>query len=236
MWLLDSSSFSAAELAGFVRRLGPEEADRYRRFIREQRQRQFLLGRMLLRFAVAQSTGLPASAIAVSERHADAPQLVLPQSRIVPPAFSLSHSGKWIACAVSSDTLLGLDIEVADPKRDLIGISRSVFRAEESAWLEQQPPELRVAAFYRLWNLREALFKLFSNAGDGSRIPDLLDGGQGVMRDGSGWFSHQMRHPEFFCIVCSMHALPGSLEPVEVSPAALSAAFDPALAERDSVG
>lgn len=236
VWLLDSSRFGAEEFASFAQRLGTQETARYRHFVREQRRRQFLLGRMLLRFAIAKLTALPASAIAVSERHADAPQLILPHINNAMPAFSLSHSGKWIACAVSGDTLLGLDIEIVDPKRDLIGISRSVFRLEEIAWIEKQPPKSRVAAFYRLWSLREALIKLFSNAGDSGRIPDLFENGEKVVGNGSGWYSHDLHHPEFSCVLCSAKALVSPPEPVEVSPEVLSAAFDPALPERDPAG
>lgn len=236
VWLLDSSRFSEEEIDGFAQRLGPQETARYHHFVRKQRQRQFLLGRMLLRFAVSKLTALHASAIAVAERHANAPQLILPHSHNATPAFSLSHSGKWIACAVSSDNFLGLDIEIVDPKRDLIGIGRSVFRLEEIAWLEKQPPQSRAAAFYRLWSLREALIKLFSNAGDAGRIPGLLEDGERVVGNGIGWHRYFLHHPEFSCVLCSVEALTGPPEAVEVFPAALSAAFDPALPERDPAG
>lgn len=233
---MDGSRFSDEDLVFFASKLGTSETDRYRRFARTERQRQFLLGRMLLRFAISDLMALPASAIAVKEQPGEAPQLILPHSNNALPAFSLSHSGKWVACAASRDTLLGLDIEVINPQRDLIGISRSIFRPDELAWLEQHSPELQVAAFYHLWSLREALFKLLSNAGIADRFPELLNAEQKIACDGNGWHSHEFSHPEISCVLCSAHGLswPRNRMPCEISPEALLAAIATARADNES--
>ena len=60
LWLLDGSRVTEDDVAFFVQQLGAGEANRYGRFKRKERKRQFLLGRMLLRFAVSRlhvSTG-----------------------------------------------------------------------------------------------------------------------------------------------------------------------------------
>lgn len=233
IWLVDGNRFSDAEYAFFAQKLGSSETDRYRRFLRAERQRQFLVGRMLLRFAIGNLMTLPPATIAVKEQADGAPQLVLPDSCNAQPGFSLSHSGKWVACAVSGDSLLGLDIEIVNPERDLVGISRAIFQSNEIAWLERQPTESCIAAFYQLWSLREALFKLLSNANDSDRIPELLDAEHAIASHGKGWHSHVLSHAELSCVLCSTHALSlqTPLRPSEVSPAALLAAMRQGAAE-----
>ena len=117
--MLDSDLVREDDLAFFVHQLGASEARRYGRFSRRERQRQFLLGRMLLRFAISDLTGLPPNAIGVVERPDDAPQLIFPESKCS-PTFSLSHSRNWISCVVSANAMVGIDIEVNDPSRDIV--------------------------------------------------------------------------------------------------------------------
>jgi 4'-phosphopantetheinyl transferase len=111
------------DVAFFVQQLGVSEVRRYGRFKRRERQRQFLLGRMLLRFAVSSLVSLPPDVLGVIERTDNAPELVLPDAQRLRARFSLSHSREWVACVISPNVTLGLDIEVSDPSRDILGIS-----------------------------------------------------------------------------------------------------------------
>lgn len=230
IWLTDGSRFTDDDLAAFAGRLGPSEADRYRRFARAERRRQFLVGRLLLRFAIGKQMALPPSAIAVVEQPGGAPQVILPDCGTVQPGFSLSHSGKWVACAVSRNARLGLDIETLDPRRDLIGISRSAFHPAETAWLEKLAVDERLAAFYRLWSAHEALLKLLSNTGIAEHIPELIDSENQAVSRGNGWHSYVFFHPALSCVLCStqMLAFPEALVPTEVSRSAILAAIRPA--------
>jgi 4'-phosphopantetheinyl transferase len=76
------------------------------------------------------------------------------------PFFSLSHSGRWVACALSADTPLGLDIEMLDSGRDVLALAAQAFGAGAASRLAALPPAARSGAFYRLWSEREALYKL----------------------------------------------------------------------------
>ncbi|AKU24477.1 4'-phosphopantetheinyl transferase superfamily protein [Massilia sp. NR 4-1] len=159
VWLLDAAGLAAAAPAPWLARLGASERQRYQRFIRAERQRQFLLGRMLLRQAASALLGLPPDAFTVEERVGQAPLLQRAGGGVA-PYFSLSHSGSWIACAISRDTPLGLDIERIDPTRDLIALARQAFSSQESAALLALPEARRSAAFFALWSQREAEYKL----------------------------------------------------------------------------
>ena len=161
--LVDGSVLDDATLAGFGNWLSASELARYRQFARPQRRRQFLVGRVLLRQALAPLLGVPARAIALIEQRGAAPRLVLPAGARA--GFSISHSGPWVACAVSADTALGLDIEMFDAARDLTALAAQAFDARTCAWLAARAPQQRVADFYRLWSTQEARIKL--GAGDG---------------------------------------------------------------------
>jgi 4'-phosphopantetheinyl transferase len=170
LWLVNGDSVEETDIEFFTQRLGESETRRLVSFLRPQRRRQFVLGRMLLRFAVSDLTGYPVHAIGVVERPSHSPWLILPDSQSGNPRFSLSHSRNWVACAVSCAAAVGLDIEVNDPARDIDGISEMLFHPSERLWLSSLSHAERVTSFYSLWCEREAQHKLLCNLG---RDPDL---------------------------------------------------------------
>jgi 4'-phosphopantetheinyl transferase len=165
LWLLNANCVGDDTLAFFVQKLSSSETNHYGSFLRRERQRQFLLGRTLLRFAVSNLTGLPVDALDVVERPGNAPLLVLPDPQPASPNFSLSHSRHWVACVVSRDVTLGLDIEVNETARDTNAISEWVFYPSEHRWLLTLSNAERVSAFYQIWCAREAFHKLLCNLG-----------------------------------------------------------------------
>ena len=194
LWLLDGSRVAEEDAAFFVQQLGASETRRYGRFKRRERQRQFLLGRMLLRFAVSNLIALPVDAFAIIERESNAPQLVLPNACYMRPAFSISHSRDWVACAVSSNASLGVDIEVNDPSRDIIGISQSAFHPKDHGWLLRQPEIARLSAFYQLWCTREALYKLMSALDRETVLLPLVGEDGQLTSPADGWYFYSVKH------------------------------------------
>ncbi len=215
LWLLDGSSVPEKDVAFFVRQLGASEAHRYVSFIRRERQRQFLLARMLLRLVVSSVTALPAHAIAIVERDSDGPVLVLPDSRSLQLKFSLSHSRNWIACVLSSNGTLGVDIELQDATRDVIPISYLAFHPEEHSWLLSQPDAARRSAFYQLWCTREALYKLMSNLGREEVLSPLVRSDGAFATQGPSWHRYILLHSALLIAVCSDQPL-SALHTVEL--------------------
>jgi 4'-phosphopantetheinyl transferase len=161
LWLADSRSVDQHELDSRMEWLTADEAIRYRRFVRPQRQRQFLIGRILLRIALGDLLGLAPDRISLLERAGRAPLL---QGLDPVPGFSIAHSGAWAACAVSADVALGLDIEVRTPERDLAALAQQAFSSKEAHALTKLEGEARVRAFYELWSRKEAAYKLASSS------------------------------------------------------------------------
>lgn len=207
VWLVDGRNLQVEQLGRMQACLSVQEVHRFNLFQRPERQRQYLLGRMLLRQAISHATGVPSSAISTIERPGSGPLLILPEG-IRHPAFSLSHSRHWIACAVGFGDALGLDIEAIDPERDVIALSEAGFRADEHAWLLSRIDTERVAAFYRLWTLKEALFKLLSNRGEQREAPPVVDRENELLSHGDDWFSSSMEHPTLSITICSTQSLP----------------------------
>lgn len=168
LWLADAGAMTEPDLKRYLAWLSADELARYGRFVRELRRRQFVAGRMLLRMALGRMLGVPLQQVSLEERRGQAPRLLTRVPGGVAPGFSIAHSGRWVACAVSEQHPVGLDIEMRDASRDLASLAMQAFGPDEMArWRAMQgwPDAQRVDGFYRLWSEKEARFKLGLEAG-----------------------------------------------------------------------
>ncbi|MFD2365932.1 4'-phosphopantetheinyl transferase family protein [Pseudoduganella sp. GCM10020061] len=159
IWLANVDGLPGDLVPVWAAALTPGEQQRYRAFVREQRQRQFVVGRMMLRRAVALAADIPLDAIQIEEQLGKAPVITL-GVRARTPSFSISHSGPWVAVAVSMESAVGLDVEVPDPQRDIAALAAKAFGAVEASRLMALPELERAARFYEAWCRAEARFKL----------------------------------------------------------------------------
>ena len=126
-----------------------ERLDRLRR---ETARRESLCAGLLWRYAMTESGISP-----------DEPVVTLPAGRPVFAGrddvfFSLSHSGRYILCAVGASPL-GADVQ--EPRTYRPSIERFL-HPDERAYLAAVPPDERLAAFYRVWTRKEAWVKAVS--------------------------------------------------------------------------
>ena len=73
--------------------------------------------------------------------------------------FNLSHSGRWLALAVSARAAVGVDVQVFDHERPLERLARRYFSEPERGTLEELEGEDFNRHFFRLWALKEAWTK-----------------------------------------------------------------------------
>lgn len=179
LWLSDAAALDEDALAGHLDWLSAGERERHGAFTRPLRRRQFLAGRVMLRQAVGALLGVPARQVSLEERPGAAPRLAWPQRDDV--GYSISHSGKWVACAVSLEAALGLDIEIMDAARDLDSLAGQAFEPAEIAWLRARPEAARTEDFYALWCAREARFKLPPPSREGEGGADCVHLAQGEL-------------------------------------------------------
>ncbi|WP_147694586.1 4'-phosphopantetheinyl transferase family protein [Vogesella mureinivorans] len=122
-----------------------------------QAQREALksLGRQLALQAASQLMSLPLRHFAMDS---DKPPCLLLEGAPAPLGLSISHSGPWVAAAVSVCRPLGLDLEqTTAPAPAALG---ELLAADESAWLAAQPViTLPGEPFWAVWTLKEALGK-----------------------------------------------------------------------------
>jgi 4'-phosphopantetheinyl transferase len=157
-WIADAREVDDAWLCAHVGWLDESDAVRFSKFVRRERQRQFLIGRVLLKQELGRMLGVPPRAISLSAQAGKGPELDWPHGG--PIALSVSHSGPWVACAASQSTALGLDIEVIDPARDVLALAEQAFGPAEAAWLAARQDATRVPDFYEKWCEHEARIKL----------------------------------------------------------------------------
>ena len=121
---------------------------------------------LLLRCA-EEYTGLPASTFRREQEDGQKPRLIGgPELH-----FSVSHSGKWWACAFGPQEL-GLDIQQNRPCR-AEALAQRFFHPDEAAWLQKQG--FSQQEFYRLWTAKESYVKLSGRGfGDGFAVFSLV--------------------------------------------------------------
>lgn len=132
------------------------ERERMSRFKIPRAQHTYLLGRALLRGLLSQHCNTPPERLQFALADGGKPYLQGDTSGI---HFNLSHSGQWLALAVSTHSPVGVDIEHPQKPRDFISIARHYFHRKEYHALKTLHGQALQDAFYKLWTLKEAFFK-----------------------------------------------------------------------------
>jgi 4'-phosphopantetheinyl transferase len=85
-----------------------------------------------------------------------------------PLRFNLSHTSGLVACAVTLDRDIGVDVESVERRCDAPAIAARYFAPAEVEGLRARPAARRRERFFELWTLKEAYVKA---RGMGLRIP-----------------------------------------------------------------
>ena len=136
------------------------ELARYQSITSSNRKQQFLAGHFLIRkMASRVFTNLPHDLTyyrdAQNLRRLKCNMTAQPELYV-----SISHSGDWIAAAVSHAPI-GIDIETFSKQRDFIAIANHVFSAAEISCLESCCNEELKETFYLYWTLKESAAKQY---------------------------------------------------------------------------
>lgn len=73
--------------------------------------------------------------------------------------FNLSHARGMVACAVTLQDDIGIDVEWMERCNDLAGIAEKKFAAQEAAYFSAASEEDRARIFFSFWTLKEAYIK-----------------------------------------------------------------------------
>lgn len=159
VWLTDPDAIADPALLGaYEALLDQEEQQRHARYLVPRRRHDFLVSRALLRTALSRYCEIPPAdwRFGVSE---------FGRPFVLNPApggelrFSLAHTAGLIACAVSREREIGLDVERLDRTVDMGGLARATFAPPEIARLQRLSGQAQVRSFFSTWTLKEAYAK-----------------------------------------------------------------------------
>ncbi|MDX1921271.1 MAG: 4'-phosphopantetheinyl transferase superfamily protein [Candidatus Caenarcaniphilales bacterium] len=119
-------------------------------------QKEFLIGRVILRSLLAQKLNCQANQIIIENSSKGRPEVVFPKTTL---SFSLSHSAGCLVLIISSNNV-AIDLEFLK-LRDFKRIAEKNFSKKEKDFINSNPV---VQNFYVIWTLKEALAKLHSES------------------------------------------------------------------------
>jgi 4'-phosphopantetheinyl transferase len=139
--------------------LSQDELQRAQQYTHQEVRQQFVLGRALLRTALARYTG--ADPKSLEFRYTPRGKPALRPLRGLPLEFSLSHTRGLVVCAVALGDAVGVDVENQQRQRTLapLDLARRYFAPAETDRLESLPVDEQFAAFLDFWTLKEAFVK-----------------------------------------------------------------------------
>lgn len=99
------------------------------------------------------------------------------------PRFNVAHSGRRGLVAVAADREIGVDLEAVRWRPRWAGMTRRWFSERERRHVDAHVPSERLAAFHRVWAVKEACVKasgLGLQALDATDVDLPLTGGSGL--------------------------------------------------------
>ncbi|WP_336143070.1 MULTISPECIES: 4'-phosphopantetheinyl transferase family protein [unclassified Marinobacter] len=116
----------------------------------------FAVGRLITREVISQIYGIKPSEVSIQIQESGRPRIEYPGGLGV----SISHSGPFVALALSSDGECGVDIESSEALPACLPIHDRFFSTQEKLWLEEAGNRLdKGQRFLRLWTRKEAYLK-----------------------------------------------------------------------------
>jgi 4'-phosphopantetheinyl transferase len=138
--------------------LSEEEKARQQRFVFEKDRHLFLVAHGLLRTCLSKYDDVAPEHWAFSKNKFGKPSIETPEpSR--PMRFNLSHTKGMVACLITLDHEVGIDVEATVSERDKLEIAEKYFSKEEVASILSYDTQARTRRFYQFWTLKEAYLK-----------------------------------------------------------------------------
>lgn len=168
VWLARPDEIADPHLLGrYLALLDPEERRRHRRLRGEPARREFLVAHALARLALSRYAAVaPREWIFATGEHGR-PEISGPEG--APPLrFNLSHTRGLVACAVTREAQIGVDVESGARRGRLLKVAERFFGESELRALRALAPEQQKRRFLEYWTLKEAYLKA---RGSGISLP-----------------------------------------------------------------
>jgi 4'-phosphopantetheinyl transferase len=135
----------------------PERA-RWRRFVVEGARLQYLISRALVRTTLSKYAVVPARTWQFETNAYGRPYISQPPA-LRDLRFNLSNTAGLVACAVSNDCEIGIDVECLARNVDTHALAPSVFAPAELADFRRSEWQDRRNRFFSYWTLKESYIK-----------------------------------------------------------------------------
>jgi 4'-phosphopantetheinyl transferase len=170
VWLTSFSDIGPAQELACQPLLSEPERAKWRRFLVPHARLQYLVTRALVRTTLSKYADVPSREWQFETNGYGRPH-VAPVHAVQDLRFNLSNTAGLVACAVSRDDEIGIDIETIARHVDIDSVAPTVFAPAELADFRRTPAEDRIERFFSYWTLKEAYIKA---RGMGLSLP--LDG------------------------------------------------------------
>lgn len=157
IWFQSTESLDEAAIVAAASVLSDEERAQYRRFHFARDARDYAAAHALLRTTLSRYDDRAPERWRFDTDANGKPFLI--DEGGFRASFSLSHTRGMVACAVTRDDDVGVDVECVDRDVDTADIAARFFAPAEAAHLVQLDAEARRDRFFDLWTLKEALAK-----------------------------------------------------------------------------
>ena len=158
VWCMDLGSPSAAVIAEWRACLDVAEQSHADRFHFHEDRSTYIAAHWLIRTALSSVGGVPPSDWRFVIEKLGKPRIDPTHGR-PELRFNLSHTRGFVACAVCTDSEIGIDVEALGPRLAGIDIAKQFFSPSEVAILRSAAKDQRANMFFRFWTLKEAFIK-----------------------------------------------------------------------------
>jgi 4'-phosphopantetheinyl transferase len=138
--------------------LSPDELERQGRFRFDQDRDAYLVAHALTRQVLARLCDCDVRALEFEAGERGRPELA-GALRASGVRFNLSHTHGLVACAVTQEHDIGVDVEYIERRVELLGVARHVFSEQEVLGLTALTDAAQRDRFFDLWTLKEAYVK-----------------------------------------------------------------------------
>jgi 4'-phosphopantetheinyl transferase len=203
------AGLSEAELTlRYGQLLSPAECDKQRRFVFEDKRREYLLTRTFVRTVLSRYARVDRRDWRFAANRHGRPFIANP-AIATPLEFNISNTQGFIVCLVATIPQVGIDAEFKSRPTRFLEIADRFFSPGEAAALKQLPTAAQRDRFYIYWTLKEAFLKarggglnisLDSFSFDLDQPEIALTFARGVEDEASAWqFAHWALSEEHTC-------------------------------------
>lgn len=156
VWFTQPKHVPHDSLDAYVRLMTQSERERGERYHFEKDRMLHAIARALVRTTLSQYADVPPDAWRFEAGKHGRPSISAPSADL---AFNLTHTAGFVACAVSREPEVGVDVEQVSPDRATAKLSQRVFSKREYSEFDRLPESEKPGRFFDLWTLKESYIK-----------------------------------------------------------------------------